>query len=370
MLMRLNERRLIPSLNALSTGQSALFNMFATIIRYADNNFILSGVELDSITGIVVIDEAELHLHSNLQRDVLPKLLRLFPKVQFIISSHSPLFLLGMDKEYGDNGYEIYQMPSAKKITSEQFSEFEKAYEYLADTKTHRNEINEVIKKIQGKSLIITEGKTDWKHMKHALKVFKSQNEFIDLDIYFLEYEDDSLNEAKLGKLLEDLAKVPNRSKIIGIFDNDTHIGQKYLEPQCLGNDVYACSLMDTQGYPKGIISIELLYPREELVNTFDENHRRIYLSDEFTSNSHRLVENKSIVCNNNTIVDAQKKGITKIIDDKVFDENDRNIALSKADFAKYIYDETLPFARLSVEGFRQIFETIRGILSESTDSK
>ena len=127
---------------------------------------------------------------------------------------------------------------------------------------------------------------------------------------------------------------------------------------------------MDTQGYPKGIISIELLYPREELVNTFDENHRRIYLSDEFTANSHRLVKNKSIVCSNNTIVDAQKKGITKIIDDKVFDENDRNIALSKADFAKYIYDETLPFSKLSVEGFRQIFEIIRGILSESTDSK
>ena len=235
-------RILIPSLDSLSTGQSALFNIFATIIRYADGNSLLNGIDLKNITGIVAIDEVELHLHSNLQRDVLPKLLKQFPKVQFIISSHSPLFLLGMDKEYGINGYEIYQMPTAKKITAEDFSEFEKEYEYFSETETHRKEIEKVIRKIQGKSLIITEGKTDWKHMKHTLKIFKSQNEFVDLDIHFLEYEDDSLNEAKLGKLLEDLAKVPNRSKIIGIFDNDTLIEQKYLKPQCLGNNVYACS--------------------------------------------------------------------------------------------------------------------------------
>ena len=356
---------LVPSLDSLSTGQSALFNMFATIIRYADGNSVLNGIDLKNITGIVVIDEVELHLHSNLQRDVLPRLLKLFPKVQFIVSSHSPLFLLGMNKEYGENGYEIYQMPHAKKITAEQFSEFEKEYEYLADTEKHRSEINEVIKKIQGRPLIITEGKTDWKHIKHALEVFKSKNEFVDLDIHFLEYEDDSLNEAKLGKLLENLAKVPNSSKIIGIFDNDTQVGQKYLNPKCLGNNVYACSIVDTQGYPKGVISIELLYSREELVNTFDENRRRVYLSDEFTVNSHRLMKDKSVICSNNAIVEAQKRDVVKIIDDRVFDENENNIALSKADFAKYVYDAISPFSKLSVGGFRQILETIKQILDK-----
>ena len=81
--------------------------MFATIIRYADMNDLNKSIELDKIKGIVVIDEAELHLHTNLQREVLPKLLKRFPKVQFVISSHSPLFLLGMDEFYGKNGYEI-----------------------------------------------------------------------------------------------------------------------------------------------------------------------------------------------------------------------------------------------------------------------
>ena len=365
-----NGRVLIPSLDSLSTGQSALFNMFATIIRYADGNSLLNGIDLKNIAGIVVIDEVELHLHSNLQRDVLPKLLKLFPKVQFIISSHSPLFLLGMDREYGSDGYEIYQMPAAKKITAEDFSEFEKEYEYFSETETHRKEIEEVIRKIQGKPLIITEGKTDWKHIKHALAIFKSKTEFTDLDIHFLEYEDDKFNDSRLEILLKHLAKVPQQNKIVGIFDNDTPIGQNYLKPQCFGNNVYACSLVDTQGYPKGIVSIELLYSRQEVTTTFDANGKRLYLSDEFIGNSHRFVENKSIVCNNNVVVEAQKRGITKIIDDKVFDDQDNNIVLSKADFAKYVYDEIPPFSKLSVEGFRQIFESIRDILSESTNSK
>jgi predicted ATP-binding protein involved in virulence len=56
---------IIPTLNALSTGQSALFNMFATIVRYSDMNDINYSVRLSDIKGIVVIDEIELHLHSN-----------------------------------------------------------------------------------------------------------------------------------------------------------------------------------------------------------------------------------------------------------------------------------------------------------------
>lgn len=82
----------IPTLDSLSTGQSALFNMFATIVRYADTININNSIHLAEIKGIVVVDEIELHPHSTLQREVSPKLIALFPKVQFIITTHSPLF--------------------------------------------------------------------------------------------------------------------------------------------------------------------------------------------------------------------------------------------------------------------------------------
>src|SRR5699024_6623657 len=98
---------IVPTLNALSTGQIALFNMFSTIVRYADLNDVNKSIRFENITGIVVIDEIELHLHTYLQKEVLPELIKLFPKVQFIITTHAPLFLLGMEKTFGSQNYEI-----------------------------------------------------------------------------------------------------------------------------------------------------------------------------------------------------------------------------------------------------------------------
>jgi len=43
--------------------------------------------------GIVLIDEIELHLHPTLQQEVLGRLKRTFPDIQFIITTHSPLVI-------------------------------------------------------------------------------------------------------------------------------------------------------------------------------------------------------------------------------------------------------------------------------------
>ncbi|MFN0204410.1 MAG: AAA family ATPase [Bacteroidia bacterium] len=52
----------------------------------------------DVLSGIVIIDEFELHLHPKMQRFLVEKLTELFPKVQFIVSTHSPIPLLGAPK--------------------------------------------------------------------------------------------------------------------------------------------------------------------------------------------------------------------------------------------------------------------------------
>ena len=43
------------------------------------------------MSGIVLIDEIDLHLHPAWQRMVLPTLSKAFPNLQFIVTSHSPL---------------------------------------------------------------------------------------------------------------------------------------------------------------------------------------------------------------------------------------------------------------------------------------
>lgn len=51
------------------------------------------------LKGIVIIDEIELHLHPKYQKWLPSKLSELFPNIQFIVSTHSPIPLLGAPKE-------------------------------------------------------------------------------------------------------------------------------------------------------------------------------------------------------------------------------------------------------------------------------
>jgi hypothetical protein len=48
--------------------------------------------------ALVLIDEIDLHLHPHLQRTIVPLLRKTFPKVQWIVTTHSPLVLSSFDK--------------------------------------------------------------------------------------------------------------------------------------------------------------------------------------------------------------------------------------------------------------------------------
>jgi predicted ATP-binding protein involved in virulence len=49
--------------------------------------------------GVVLIDEVDLHLHPQWQREVIPALRRTFPNCQFIVTTHSPQVLSNVEKE-------------------------------------------------------------------------------------------------------------------------------------------------------------------------------------------------------------------------------------------------------------------------------
>ncbi len=46
---------------------------------------------------VVLVDEIDLHLHPKWQRDLVPTLSKIFPKVQFIVTTHSPHVLQSME---------------------------------------------------------------------------------------------------------------------------------------------------------------------------------------------------------------------------------------------------------------------------------
>ncbi len=133
------------NLDTLSLGESVLLNLFINIIRHSCQ---YESKPLNEIVGIVAIDEIDIHLHTNLQSNILPQLIKFFPKVQFIITSHSPLFLLGMEREFGKDGVEIRNMPNGELITTERFVEFENAYKVLKETEIFEKDIKKEIEKI------------------------------------------------------------------------------------------------------------------------------------------------------------------------------------------------------------------------------
>ncbi len=168
--MQRGDGRLIPSLDHLSSGQANLFNLFATVIRYADRGNINKSFQLREIEGIVLVDEIDAQAHSDLQYEMLPKLLKLFPKVQFVLTSHSPLFLLGMEREYGSEGFQIIDMPSGQTISTERFSEFERSWEYYRRTAAYERDLEKTLR-AGSKPLVLTEGETDSKYIRTALEL-------------------------------------------------------------------------------------------------------------------------------------------------------------------------------------------------------
>jgi len=75
--------------NALSDGYSAILNIVMELILRMEGKI----KNVYDIQGIVLIDEVETHLHIDLQNKILPFLTSFFPKIQFIVSTHSPFVL-------------------------------------------------------------------------------------------------------------------------------------------------------------------------------------------------------------------------------------------------------------------------------------
>lgn len=158
----------LKGLDSLSTGQAALASIFLNILRYADLG--KPGIYLDEIVGISVIDEVDAHLHSDLQHDVLPALIKLFPHVQFIATSHAPLFALGMERLFGPSGYSLIDLPSGLTVSPERFGEFQRCFDYFTETRAFETRMQDAVAAGKRPS-VVCEGETDPKYMKRAAEL-------------------------------------------------------------------------------------------------------------------------------------------------------------------------------------------------------
>jgi AAA15 family ATPase/GTPase len=75
--------------NTLADGYSAFINIVTDLILRMEKHRTTSY----DVQGVVLIDELDAHLHIDLQKKVFPFLTCFFPRIQFIVTTHSPFIL-------------------------------------------------------------------------------------------------------------------------------------------------------------------------------------------------------------------------------------------------------------------------------------
>ncbi|MEE6439629.1 MULTISPECIES: AAA family ATPase [Pseudomonas] len=70
----------------LSSGFSSVLAIYAELLTKIQ----LGATSASDVYGVVIIDEIDAHLHVSLQRKILSFLVKSFPCIQFIVSTHSP----------------------------------------------------------------------------------------------------------------------------------------------------------------------------------------------------------------------------------------------------------------------------------------
>lgn len=76
--------------NTMSQGYSAVFSIICDLMMRMESK------QRYDLEGIVLIDEIETHLHVELQKKIVPSLIKMFPNIQFILTTHSPFVLNSM----------------------------------------------------------------------------------------------------------------------------------------------------------------------------------------------------------------------------------------------------------------------------------
>ncbi len=125
--VNLEDGRRLP-FGLLSDGYRNIIGIVADIaFRMAVLNPFLEECAVQQTTGIVLIDEIDLHLHPEWQRKVIGDFKRTFPRIQFIVTTHSPFIiqsldqgeLIDLDSNNGINKFIDYTNMSVEDITED-----------------------------------------------------------------------------------------------------------------------------------------------------------------------------------------------------------------------------------------------------------
>lgn len=211
--------QIYPSIFNISSGESSILCLFGELLRQADN--IKNNIQLSEITGIVLIDEVDKHLHIKLQKEVLPNLFNLFPNVQFIVSSHSPFLSMGLADEVHErskivdlDNLGISKDPTTNELYTEVYDMMIGENERFKEMYEGINAQLETTKILQ----IVTEGKNT-EHIEKAIKILDSS---LFNTVKIIKGSEDRSGDQQLKNAFDIMSKSNHINKFLFVWDCDS----------------------------------------------------------------------------------------------------------------------------------------------------
>ena len=137
----------IRSFSHLSLGQMSVLNIVLNILRESDQN-----ISIESIKGLIIIDEIDAHLTGSYKTEILPKIIKLFPQIQFVVTTHDPLSVIGLEN---CSEQKLLELPTGDEILAKNFSEVKLAREGLRKQNSELRRIVEGIASSNKPALIV-----------------------------------------------------------------------------------------------------------------------------------------------------------------------------------------------------------------------
>lgn len=337
----------VRNINDLSDGEKAILKL--VVATYDKKE--------DDATKLLLLDEYDAALNPSLIKDFYLALQEYYLNkgIIVLITTHSPITISMAPKD--SRFYEIFRQndnsPIIMEVNQEEYEEFkilENYYNKIKNPELRLKELegenNRLKNKIENMTmpLIITEGKTDWKHIKKAKEKLNNQ------DCYEFYETHDDMGDTAAFNMLKEQAKINNSNKRIFIFDNDNDkivkdVSDGDFNYKNWGNNVFSF-VIPRPNIRKNEekISIEHYYPDEILKKEviFDDKViRRIYCGNDFQKTGINIHLNKR--CNKKDACGEDKiRVLSGSEQERVFDldnedNNSTNYALTKDDFFEKI---------------------------------
>lgn len=341
-------------LNKLSTGEKSVLLRTVYLLSKKSNNL------------SVFVDEPEYSLHPNWQE----KIIKIYNEVlfwesnrtgQMFISTHSPFVVhnIGLKDlvfvlRKNDNGLtEVVDSPSYLN------------YSYEDVVKNAFNmDLFSSIDSMKTDNVIVTEGKTDWMHIKNAFDQLLLNGDIENIPFRFLEYDSSTeMGDITLLRFCQELRKIDREGKIITIFDRDNPVIMKKIGTEPIkdwGNNVFSFLIpIPDHRSKEQLISIEHYYSDDLIKTEYDS--RRLFMANEF--DEFGIDDSRQYTCRKQSKCGKEKITVMDSSDEIVLISDKTNKALSKNEFVEHLISRKAGFENCSYDQFKKIYDCILSII-------